>query len=933
MVRIPRTLMGAAVGLGLAAGSIEHTEAKDFPTVESTNAGFPFETLAKSEDANNVQTLLEHVNEWAYREDATSTAKDLAKKFPYLFIANNRSLLDSGIPWAHDALLIALQTDPENGTSYDSHDLFRILNVNDSRIEELLEESMEHRYGEIINASWYLPNWTALTANEKRLIRQAVVVLPTKNPIFFFQSVFSDRGKFGEIVPDATERDHLAEAAAVHAIVSGKTEDLETMAQYAESSGDIRAIIANGYGWDQFLDRCSEQVPGTVMSSLLIGRKTFLPLTTEDKRMELYRHAARRAPRSLVDEWSRNRGKKSVVSHENEREFLYHVGEAWTHFIMNDLVHFYPKLLTREAMTQFPQIHNALLDAAEHNPARLLDVLESDPEYAAEIDITEYREIAARNVIAKRAWIDNSPQMHSTYTGKQTLNTFMYFAGLPNEATLTESWFRQSAMDIPATTLRALSSKTQREPWFSIAQRTSVLYVLDKTPTDVDAFLVETKNASLPFDDLELLLGARAKDDFGKAMNDANTLLLKNGGYDPNLAYRLLWILEQSQPYEFAAWVRKNTPAGSATPELGAWQDALTSDQWDGLVAHANRIEADKTYERLAVSTVGTGFRFDATILDDVAGMNYRHRIETTVPAGHPLGPIPGENFISVPMIAFETVATSAPFGAYIDAHASDRLSFVNVCSIAQATWRRLRDLRLEPTPENIGRALQDVNTQWEQIKDIEIFGPHTKLITIANHEERFNNTQIINQLLVGHGGSASQVIFQGKGPRDKYKILEAISTQSTAPVTIVFNGHGNRLGIHLDTQTPITPSDLGDALIDSQNISNTRLVIDSCYSYDYADKVLQYIRGREVDASGLIIITESNQDALGFGVVGGSNILDSQYLTAVNAQAPDRPITVETFRQAESAVWFSEDPSITVGLPFSAGWMTGIEVADAGTE
>lgn len=941
MARLRTALIGAIAGLGVGTGTFEHAEAKDFATTQSPDVDFPFELLAKSESTDDITQLFDQLHDWAYRENAASIAKDLAKKRPLTVIRHANQLLDSGVPWGRDALRIALQSDLGDSSAYF---LFDNLNVNDPRIEKLFKESMEQRSGEIVEYFWHLPNGKILTEAEVRLLREAVIVLPTQYPRYFFDMAINDRERLMDILPDAEERERLTETAAIHTITSGKTKDLEAMVHYAESSGDIRKIIAQGYGWEQFLDRCSEQIPGVVFNSLRTGERTFLPLTLETRRMELYRHAAERDPQSLISEWPLRTDQKILLTPADEAEFLHLVGEAYTQIITEDFDHFYQGLLTPEALAQFPQIRRALLLAAKQNPVGLLEKLEENPDYIIPVDVTEFREVAARSVIEKRAWVNDSPTDRYTYDDKgrgvrvneHTRNTVEYFVGLPSEDTLTEAWFKGSAIDTPATTLKPLFAQPARPRWFDETLRTNLLYLLDDAPEKLDTFLTyadrryrwteDDPREKLSFNDLELMLGARAKDDFTKAVDDASILLLERGSADSKLAYQLLWILEQSHPCEFAAWVKENAPQ-AATNGLDTWRTSITPEQWDGLVAHANSIESSKTYETLAASMVDATFRFDKTIMNDLMNMNYQHRLRTTIPKEHPLGPIPGENFISIPMLAFETITTSAPFDAYIVAHANDQLSFVTVCSTAQATWRRLRDLRLEPTPKNIERALRDVETQWEQVKDIEVFGPHTNLITFAHSEERFKNSEVIDELLVGHGGSASQVVFQGKGPDARYNILDAIGARSTSPTTIIFSGHGGRDAIYLDSKTFITPKELADALISSRNIANTRLVLGSCYSYDFGDKVLRHLREKRVDTSGLVIITEANQDALGFG---GGKDLDSQYLSAVSAQSPGKPITIETFRKAESSVWLSEDPSITIGLPLSAGWMTGMEVADS---
>lgn len=942
MARIHHALLGAAMSLGVGSELIERAEAQDIRSEQSPNPDFPFESLAKSESLDDITQLFDRLQDWAYRENAARTAKNLAKKYPHFFIKHSAQLLNSGVPWAHDALLIALQSDLG-----DTYLRFSDLDTADPRVIRLLEESMEQRYGEIVDDLWELPEGRVLSEAEEGLLGEAIAVLPTHNPEYFLQVIYSDHEKFAHIIPDVTVREHLVDAAVIHGIVSGNDEALENIVRHAASSEDIRKAIARSYGWEQFLNRCSEQIPGTVLQSLRNGERLFLPLTFRTPRMELYRHAAQRDPQSLISEWPLSTDQKLLLTPADEAEFLDLVGGAYTRIITEDFSHFYQGLLTPEALAQFPQIRRALLLAAKQNPVGLIDKLEESPGYTIPVDVTEYREAAARSILEKRAWVNDSPTDRYTFddegrgmrTNESTRNTFEYFAGLPDEDALTEAWFKGSAIDAPATTLKPLFAQSVRPYWFDEALRTDLLYLLDGAPEKLDSFLTyadrpyrSTENdprERFSFNDLELMLGARAKDAFTKAVDDASIFLLERGSSNPKLAYQLLWILEQSHPCEFAAWVKENTPQ-AATNGLDAWRNSVTQEQWAGLVAHANSIESSKEYEELAASTVSATFRFNATVMSELMSMNYQHRLKTTIPKEHPLGPIPGENFISIPMLAFETITTSAPFNAYIDAHTNDQLSFVTVCSTAQATWRRLRDLRLEPTPGNIERALRDVNEQWERVRNVEIFGPHTGLITIAHEEARFDKMEFVDQLLLDHGGNIGQVLFQGKGAKDETAILDAIRKRKTTPITIAFHGHGLERGLYLDNRTPIEPTELADALIASGNIGNTRLVLHSCHAYDFVDHLLRYLRKKRIDTTGFIVITSANQGALEFSDADTKPGISSTYLKAVHMQDPGKPITVETFRKAEHVDWIYQDPSITVGLPLSAGWMTGIEVADA---
>ena len=161
MSNIRRTILGASLGIGIGITSTpEKAEAREFATTQSPDPDFPFESLAESEDFTDIIELLNHLNNWAYRENAADIANDLAKKHPLIFIHHSQQLLNSEVPWAHDALLTALQSD---GVTDNAYGLFKNLDVNDSRVATLLEESMEQRYGEIIEQFWDLPEGKILS--------------------------------------------------------------------------------------------------------------------------------------------------------------------------------------------------------------------------------------------------------------------------------------------------------------------------------------------------------------------------------------------------------------------------------------------------------------------------------------------------------------------------------------------------------------------------------------------------------------------------------------------------------------------------------------------------------------------------------------------------------------------------------------------------
>lgn len=914
MSKLRNTLLGATVGLGLHAGIASNVaEAKDAIGNVATQKDFPMQEYfdralsgheddsgswrAERDQSDAVATLLDNIPVWAAQDGAEVNIEHLAREFPYHILHHAQEILDSHIPWGPKTLRTAMESiSPDS----DSTALFADLDVSRADVFNLLEGSMETMYGNTFFHYWYKQ---ALEPHEQRLLLDALHVEAVKDPLTILTQVWGDQERFVQQVPTAKEREHILDEAVLNAINTNQ-ESLRQLIAFADISPDIRKTIARTYGWDRFLEHCSEQVPDEVLRSLQDGKKTFLMLTFEKKRMELYRNAAQRAPLSLILEWPLTQDRKLLLTKAEEEEFNALVNQAFYDVLANTSANdeqLNTWWISPENLAQFPGITRGLAYRAEHTPLQLL-LMFGNQETA---DVTQYREIAAHKLIQQRIWTTGAPNGNTTLT---------LLAGLPDEDNLKREWFEGAIIDIPYQAFPMLLQESPRKNWFPELERQALIFSLDKGPEPFEDELKLTRDISFP--ELQLLLGAQAKDNFPKAARASAVLFLQHH-YD---AYQLLFILEQSQPYEFAHWIQ--------TQNTQDWQSRVTPEQWESLKIHATHIEADQeSYASLAESIAQKGFRFNARTLEDLNGMNYHHRLYTTIDEkGYP-GGIAGKNFISIPMIAFEAVATMSSFNTYIDTHADGQLSFVNLCSMAQATFRRLRDLHLPITDDNVTNALKEIDSQWEKAKNTEIIGPNTKLIVASGDETRFSSKAIIDELFIGHGGDAKNVRFSGTGPKDKPQILQEIGRNTSGATTILLDGHGTKDAVYLSDSVSISVSELGEMIAFSHNAPNIRLILNGCSGYDFADNLLKFLRTKNVDTTGMIIISDTNFHALAFG--GGKKGIDSGYLSVVNEQNPGMPITLQTFKLVEHKVWLREDPSITLGLPLSAGWMTGIEVVD----
>ncbi len=891
--------MGAAVGLGINVGIASHpAEASTFPTAL-------YFQEAQKHDAYATQQLLEHIPEWAMDPEAEKIAQFLAKKFPHDFIHHTSDFLRADIFWGQPALSSAIQSMDPNSTS---RDIFVDLDVTDPYVFSAIEASMDTMYHNVFEHYWYRDT---LTHKTKPLLRQAILLESAKHPLNFLQAWDRTQEPFTLAVPDPKERERILTDATLHAI-SESPESLLEVGYIAEHSSTMKKVVTEAYGWDRFLDRFVAEDPEVVFRSIRSESPVFSSFTSGKKRIKLLRSASTKAPLWTIGYWKGSSTLEVPFTHAELAELEPYVNDAYTEVLTKHL----PKIsfhLSSEDIHKFSGIRRGLALASQNNPLVFLKTFNtySPPE------LLPYREAAAEQVVTRKMWMGSTPDVNAR---EGAVFSHSLFDGLPEEERLKRQWVLGTIAD-PSYSTEALSlllEHRSRSNWPEQFKPQALMLAL--------AHRSEKKlYADLPLQhltpaDIQLILSSVAKDNFTHALGISESLQ-STKSID---SYLLLYTLEQAQPYEYAKWIR-DIESGS-TPSV--WKEKVTPHQWDSLKVHAANIEGDKvTYAKTAESMAYKGLRFTPEILEDVHGMNYHHKLKTTVAATDKKPAIAGEQFITIPMLAFETIVTSPSFNTYIDSHADGTVSFVNLCSMAQATFRRLIDLQLLVTNENIATAIRDIDSQWNAVKHTEIFGPNTKLIVGGGEETRFNNQAIIDQLLVRHGGDAKNVLYSGKGSVQKRALLDAISHVHTGSATIVLDGHGSTDKFYLDDDTFISAAELGEALRRSQNVPNLRLFLGGCSGYDFAEHLLRFLRMSNVDTTGMILITAANDDALAFG--GGVENVDSKFLSTVSEHNPGKPITLETFRQVEHKVWQNHDPSITIGLPISSGWMTGIEVAD----
>ncbi|RLE38497.1 hypothetical protein DRJ17_03790 [Candidatus Woesearchaeota archaeon] len=205
--------------------------------------------------------------------------------------------------------------------------------------------------------------------------------------------------------------------------------------------------------------------------------------------------------------------------------------------------------------------------------------------------------------------------------------------------------------------------------------------------------------------------------------------------------------------------------------------------------------------------------------------------------------------------------------------------------SIIQSIVRRIRQLEGEGARVDVREVIDYIIQGRKNIANIELASKNTNAVIITHDEkwygiDRFDNNEIKRFLI--KAGVIEAKIENFKGVKDKTSALDAIRSIDT-PTFIYLSGHGGphhfwltsgRLGEEysddLKRDDAISYTELAEALMSIQEqgyeIKNVRMVIDSCYSYDFASMVYKELRSRGA-RSFPIIITSTNREQVGYSI------------------------------------------------------------------
>jgi len=242
------------------------------------------------------------------------------------------------------------------------------------------------------------------------------------------------------------------------------------------------------------------------------------------------------------------------------------------------------------------------------------------------------------------------------------------------------------------------------------------------------------------------------------------------------------------------------------------------------------------------------------------------------------------------------------------------------------------RDNRNEGTgnynlDNNINQRLQQRN----EGANIPLIWSETHLISFTHDEiiesgpragqDNFNSEHII--AFAKDCGAKKFSSFHG--PSEKDKGLSEIE-HSSGPITIHFANHGGmehewlskgkvgqEVSDNLNNPNSISYKELGDKLLKRGDIGQVVIMIDSCFSYDFAVNLYKYLI--ENNAESLpVIATETNRDYYGFVYTPEKEGTGSFWLDAlIKAKPKDEPLKGEHIYKAETYMEEIQDGALFV--------------------
>jgi hypothetical protein len=172
---------------------------------------------------------------------------------------------------------------------------------------------------------------------------------------------------------------------------------------------------------------------------------------------------------------------------------------------------------------------------------------------------------------------------------------------------------------------------------------------------------------------------------------------------------------------------------------------------------------------------------------------------------------------------------------------------------IASSVYRLSKAGGLELTPKNIADAVNLVMILRERSGGINPFSSERKIINFLHMEGRFDQNRLVKMEL--DSGAAIANISSIKGSQRNRSGISQIA-RSYGPLTVFFSGHGNKvqqwqafgqpgveISYNINDPNAISYELLGKALMQRGQLDQVIIFLDSCYSTDYGNNLIGYLR------------------------------------------------------------------------------------------
>lgn len=251
-----------------------------------------------------------------------------------------------------------------------------------------------------------------------------------------------------------------------------------------------------------------------------------------------------------------------------------------------------------------------------------------------------------------------------------------------------------------------------------------------------------------------------------------------------------------------------------------------------------------------------------------------------------------------------------------------------------------------------ISSSVKEIIDTRKEFENTELLGPSTKNFIIATNDEKYvvdkkevNRFQEAEITTLGlDSGVDEKAIIKGlNGPNAKNKILDNVK-DSKGDTTIYFSGHGgpehqwlgsgtvgSERSDDLRNSLAISYLELGEKLAqrseNGEKLTNVKIIINSCYSYDFAKNLYSYLGSQNVKEFP-IIITATNNQQLAYGRpennpldYNGEKIYDHKLYAIKSTKSTGKALTMKDVYKSEGKKEFFtlEDSAVFIPSQYNA--------------